>query len=442
MSGILKPHFLGAVLSLLWLCSCSTMPASSRSRPGNELPAAKATTTATELPAAAPMNQEAGRGGYLVVMLRLESGTNLPFIVDTGSPITCLDQSLEPELGKQLGEGTHWNFGVRHQTHFYAAPELYSGNTPLITGPYISTTDCQQAFAGQSQPVMGILGMDCLQHYCLQLDFEAATVRFLDPTHLNDTGLGKAFPLTFSGEGQELSLEGHRLDWFIRPFIHQGSLIHEKGHDLMVDTGYQTDGGLVSPLFRREVRAEKLRHQEGGVQPHANGDEVWIPTCSWDGATYTNLLVGDGGPNLLNGNGGNSIGLRFLARHLVTLDFPAHTLYLKRIRVGPLPGDEFWEALTSTLATADSAEEFLYAMKGKGRLPGLSKNDHGTLTADLNANATITYPETRVFDVQKNGDSSFYHYQLTRASKDSSWKLEKAWRTDQNGRLLENYPIP
>ena len=33
----------------------------------------------------------------------------------------------------------------------------------------------------------------------------------------------------------------------------------------------------------------------------------------------------------------DGIGLRFLARHLVTLDFPKHTMYLQRQSIGPLP---------------------------------------------------------------------------------------------------------
>jgi hypothetical protein len=33
----------------------------------------------------------------------------------------------------------------------------------------------------------------------------------------------------------------------------------------------------------------------------------------------------------------DAIGLNFLARHLVTFDFPNHTLYLQRQSIGPLP---------------------------------------------------------------------------------------------------------
>ena len=41
--------------------------------------------------------------------------------------------------------------------------------------------------------------------------------------------------------------------------------------------------------------------------------------CVWDGHTYTNLVIG---------RGMNLVGLRFLARHLVTFDFPNKILYL------------------------------------------------------------------------------------------------------------------
>ena len=56
-----------------------------------------------------------------------------------------------------------------------------------------------------------------------------------------------------------------------------------------------------------------------------------LPTCVWNGQSYTNLLIG---------HGVNSIGLRFLARHLVTFDFPNRTLYLKKTTGDPLPSEE------------------------------------------------------------------------------------------------------
>jgi len=42
---------------------------------------------------------------------------------------------------------------------------------------------------------------------------------------------------------------------------------------------------------------------------------------------------------------------------------------------------------------------------------------------------------------RKNGDSSTYNYTVVRSSKDTAWKLQKAWRTGTDGHVIEDYPI-
>ena len=64
--------------------------------------------------------------------LRLESGEELLFGVDTGTAVTSIDKSLEPKLGKRLDTIFLLNFGVMQYAGRYAAPRLYLGNTQLI----------------------------------------------------------------------------------------------------------------------------------------------------------------------------------------------------------------------------------------------------------------------------------------------------------------------
>ena len=136
----------------------------------------------------------------------------------------------------------------------------------------------------------------------------------------------------------------------------------------------------------------------------------------WNGEAYTNLIVGNGDRNVL--------GLRFLARHLVTLDFPKQTMYLKQTRIGPLV-DENMEA----------AAEFLKSLKEKGQVPGWPEVDEGTIILEA-------HPNSETYHFRKNGDSAACHYTVTRASKDNPWKLQKAWRTDQNDHTIEVFPVP
>ncbi len=81
------------------------------------------------------------------------------------------------------------------------------------------------------------------------------------------------------------------------------------------------------------------------------------------------------------------------------------------------------------------AEEFLRNLKKKGQQPGWSKNDKGAIELEAYSNSVT-------FGIRKNGDSSIYHYTVSQTSKDSPWTLQRAWRTDQKGRMIQDYPVP
>ena len=68
----------------------------------------------------------------------------------------------------------------------------------------------------------------CMKHYCIQLDFEAAKMRFLDPDHLVATDLGNAFPLTFN--------RGHI-------YLRHAGLLGGTNTNALIDTGWMIDLG-------------------------------------------------------------------------------------------------------------------------------------------------------------------------------------------------------
>jgi len=251
--------------------------------------------TSPKLPAELSINYGAGRGGLLIVPVRLEGGEELPFVLDTGSSFTLLDKSLEPKLGKRTGTASVQSWGVSQNLPVFAAPRLYLGGAPLVTGDHVVSDDCKKMPSDSDHPIMGMLGIDCLKHYCIQLDFAAGRIRFLEPEHVNAVQLGKAFPITYVGG---------------RPFVHHDGLVEGMGTNSLIDTGYDTDGVI----------------NELGPGTSYFDERVW------GGQTYTNLLLG---------NGGYVLGLRFLARHLVTLDFLNGTMYLRQQSIGPLPGGSF-----------------------------------------------------------------------------------------------------
>jgi hypothetical protein len=301
-----------------------------------------------KLPAELAINHGAGRGSLLVVPVRLEGGEELPFVLDTGSSFTLLDKSLEPKLGKRAGTASVQSWGVTNEWPVFAAPRLYLGGAPLITGEQVVSHDCKEMRSDSGQPVMGMLGIDCLKHYCFQLDFAAGRIRFLEPEHVNATQLGKAFPIVWTGG---------------RPFVHHDGLVAGIGTDSLIDTGFDSDGVIAELGPGTSYFAERV----------------------WGGATYTNLLLG---------TGGNVLGLRFLARHLVTLDFLNGTMYLRQQSVGPLPGGSFRVAKTTRVEAleplaqavvhndAAAARAALLALE-QGSAPELTKTIARKLAATL-----------------------------------------------------------
>ena len=362
---------LALCLNLFLLCSCATEQARRR-----------------QLPRDVDLNRDAGRGGLVFVNLHLKDGEELPFIVDTGSPGTLFDRTLLPKLGFRLPLGT-WTvpFGnERQKSGVYWEPKLYLGTTRLKTGRLCAAVDFQELSRQFGHPIMGILAMDCLKHYCIQLDFDAGKMRFLNSKDLDVRQLGKPLPL--------------KLSLYSQLFAKNAGFAAGEETRLLVDTGWEGDGSV----------------NGGAITAGVSERRVHLSQCVWNGNTYTNL-------NLVTG--ANVLGLGFLARHLVTFDFPQRIMYLKQISRGPLLEEELLAAL-----------EFLKEQKSAGRVPGWSKDDKGTISSETNPDGGIFS-----FAARKEADPTVWHYRVSRSSKDNSWRVLKAWRTDEDRKTIEEFPI-
>ena len=391
---------LGLLLCLL-LCSCAT------ENPG---PA--------RLPATVAMNPDAGRGGLLMVTVHLANGEKLPLVLDTGFLLTGLDKSLEPKLGNRLATTTLLNFGVQQDAGVYAAPKLYLGRVPLQTAVTNTFTFDRQKLADPGwQAYWGFLGMDVLRNYCLQLDFAAGKIRFPDDARADKKSWGEAFPLTDIGDGC---------------FAINDNLAGVKGLGSIIDTGCDCGGWLRPALFLQWTNQAAAADGKTGSPNGTLGGEIYhgLDLRVLDAQS---LASDDAHINF------NGIGLRVLAENLVTLDFPSRTLYLKHTSDWPLVTPDAESAAKGVLK---SSIKLLDQLKHHGQLPGLSKHDHGR-TTDFHFNhVSAPYLDAVTWDALKEGDSSVYHYEFTRAAKKGPWKLQKAWRTDQNGHTLEEYPLP
>jgi hypothetical protein len=367
-----------------------------------------------QLPGDVTIDKKTGYGEHLSVTVRLADGEELPLDVDTGSPITILDESLKSQLGKRLGTVKTMDWGTKEKCGIYAAPKLYLGNTLLMTGSQVLTCNFKKLLPKNGP--MGILGMDCLEHYCIQLDFAAGKMRFLDPAQMDASRLGDAFPMVFSSIGQGNTN-------FFRTYIRHAGLIGDQGDSLLIDTGLDIDGALAPEI----IEEQEMQLKGNGIK-RLDKTTWYFRGCVWDGQTYTNLMVNEA-KSFVAGKEANVMGLRFLARHLVTLDFPDRMMYLQQQSVGPLPDDNFVEddeQVNSLNIAGDKLpvdiEARLNAVLDKQSLPMRFKWFGGTIT------------------IKKPGDTISYHYTVHKSH--GLWKLERAWSTDPYGNTIKAYVVP
>ena len=269
------------------------------------------------LPEELTIDEAATSGRPLIVKLRLEDGEELPIMIDTGSISTVLDKSLEPKLGRRLGTG-HIPFPFDTTTGtqgVYQAPKLFAGNIALLTGPRIITMELH---CPSNHLYKGILGVDCLRQYCIQFDFQSRRMRFLQPDNLNTNTLGRPYPIITKNEGIALVA---------------ANLFGDATMQLVLDTGFSGpfDAMLAPKVFRRLMDERKAAGPTFAmsVRDGRSALAASFPKVELCGLTYTDLNFSsvDLRPKRIKA----LFGLRFVARHIATFNFPKRTLYLKPI---------------------------------------------------------------------------------------------------------------
>jgi hypothetical protein len=89
-----------------------------------------------------------------------------------------------------------------------------------------------------------------------------------------------------------------------------------------------------------------------------------------------------------------------------------------------------------------TAEGYMTGLFDNEELPGFSKGQKGGISGMLSVrNLNLLFPAERSFTATKLGDPSTYHYTVIRPSSASPWQLQRAWRTDAEGQLADEYSL-
>jgi hypothetical protein len=248
-------------------------------------------------------------GGFLIVPVTIK-GKSYPFMVDTGCTQTVYDDALEHLVGGMAGSAWVATPEKNILVYYYRAPDAYLGKLPLCRGT-VSVLDLSVFRRYSHKDIRGILGMDFLRHYIVHIDFDAGTLAIqkrLGPDP------GAPLPLQFDRK----SLPGVDADVAGKEWPDRFTL----------DTGYSRGVATVeADLFDSLVSARMLKvtGKARFVSPGHDGTRQFGRLYRMKIGSFVLRQL-----DVTSTSGESRLGLGFLKRYQVTLDFPGRRIYLRK----------------------------------------------------------------------------------------------------------------
>jgi hypothetical protein len=249
-------------------------------------------------------------GDFLLVPVTME-GKTYELAIDTGSTGTILDTGFAARLTK-LTKTVTMNSKTKHQ--LYVLPSIARvGKSALPLGREAVCADLGPIRVASGYDIRGVIGMDFLGQYVVRIDFDAGRLSLLRPNGARRAG--------------GLTLARDRMN---RPTV-TADFRTGAAYPFLIDTA---NVGPISVTVTRQIY-DKLVGHEDDFMPGPSGTNIALEgaeTCRaglvrrfrFGGFEHGNLALTDGDFN--------SIGLYYLSRFVVTLDFPNGVMYLEKGR--------------------------------------------------------------------------------------------------------------
>lgn len=255
----------------------------------------------------------AKEGQLILLPVRFE-GKTYQFMLDTGSTWCVFDESFRARMGKPVRTQVVATAGKDRKFHFCAAPEAFLGPLNLKESKLVVCLDMKMLRQVTGLEIRGIVGMNAIREYVLQIDFDRGKLALLKPDYRNHPEWGHAVPIRFNKLGMPIVTA--RMPASIKA-------------DFIVDTGSNGSGSLTKPLFDYIVEEKNLKTAEWLGETAAGTlrkSEARIANVTVGQFTCKNLIIAEGNFHTL--------GLGWLRWFRVTFDFHNGKMYLKK-------GDQF-----------------------------------------------------------------------------------------------------
>jgi hypothetical protein len=260
-------------------------------------------------PAAVLAQYDVARDGDSLLLPVTLNGKKYQFLVDTGATLNCFDRSLplgEPRTTSRIETAA----GVVARTLFNP-PDASVGDLRLRSENPVFGVDLKAMREVGGDSIYGALGMDFLRKHVVQIDFDAGKLSFLQSAG-PECGEPIRMPLA--------DLE--------RPCVWV-DIAGELPKLLIIDTGHAGLSGCLDQELFESLLAKKRLKVVGNTLSETFAGKVEGRIGQVAGIALGDLQHG----NLVfeeSSNRKSWLGLDYLSRFVVTLDFPKSLLYLRK----------------------------------------------------------------------------------------------------------------
>jgi hypothetical protein len=253
------------------------------------------------------------KGGDLIFLPVTFKGKEYLFLFDTGCSMTVFDPHFKAELGKPKKVGQARVVGGVVSCEIFDAPQAFVGSLNLGDCNDIMCTDLKDINLLAEKSVSGVIGMNWLKKYIIQINFDEGVLYFLKSVNDKKYQLGNELPFRYSKLGLPV-VSGN---------IPEGIRIKYKTY-FVIDSGAADTGSLERGIFKEILKSEKVKTSQAFLQTPIGtiaSADIRLEDIYIDRFHYRGLIFDDGDLP--------SLGLDFLSRHIVTFDFPGHKIYLE-----------------------------------------------------------------------------------------------------------------
>jgi len=249
-------------------------------------------------------------GDFIILSLTIDQH-EYPFLLNTGLPITVVDDTLRKKFDlRKLEPGPGaTRRGTRRERYGGLRPAL--GNLRLDFPDGVESGDYTGMREGLDIDCFGEIGMDFLAPYIVQIDFDQGKLRLLSSL---PPAPGEAIRIKQPGDENRVptalvSLAGQPAQKFIISTARSGNSI-DANPDLL--TKLEESG-----------KASNLAKERGVQRSGTRRFDAFRVDWAQLGSTRTEALI-------CNSSEQNGLGLSYLARFVVTFDFPRRKMFLKK----------------------------------------------------------------------------------------------------------------